>query len=733
MMPVRISLKDSLLMLLGGLSCAIGVAFLVNFLLSGPKLGPHYDFLLNYKKPVVAREILIINTDEYIEGSDFFTVLMTLTEMEASNLVLTGRLSPSATPITVTEADIRRRFAEEYSLVGSNIRNLFEGIRMGTVAPAQAPNFVERLVELTERGRDRLITALIDRDEDLLRSVAVFGNFVDAYTRPELDKDGKLRRVNIDNPVYLHLKNRYAVSQVESSANGQVLWLRGHDRKDMDILLDNDGNIITPGISSFRRIDIELFNDYEEAGIAMLEALAQAVELGIFSKTPPEKIPLFLGEYSYVLLEELIKTPDSNNRMAWITARANYFKSLEDFFDSFIDVQLISGLEEQIADTDSSNRRQITSLINRRDELRESSVLMREIYGKLFFTREKLSEELAMSLCIMGPQYNAEYSALLANAIITGSHVKPISDRFTLFWSISALLVVLIFIFMLRPSMLLGLGLPLSFLATGAFSCLFLFLSFWIDPLIILSSSLTGTLIMFLIKTVYLSYRTRSFRTAYRTAVPKNILQGLIETGRPELSEINVSYAAVIAIKDMSLFNREDNEKSKESSKIKKNFYSTARRILFNAGAVIAGYEGDTILACFGSPLELKPTLTTYKYSEDGKPIKTYYPVDKACALVRQLLKNEKITWRFGIDSGECVFSWSPETGFSVSGSPAVRARVLVSRTTRYRLRALITKSIQEKIDLEPPDTTIRNWADEPVKQKIGVLYNESDPIYELN
>jgi class 3 adenylate cyclase len=71
---------------------------------------------------------------------------------------------------------------------------------------------------------------------------------------------------------------------------------------------------------------------------------------------------------------------------------------------------------------------------------------------------------------------------------------------------------------------------------------------------------------------------------------------------------------------------------------MKRLFYALAKRILFNSGAVIAGYEGDTILACFGSPLELQPRLTTYKWSDDGESLaKSYHPVDKACALVSRL------------------------------------------------------------------------------------------------
>jgi len=723
-MLTSVSFKNLLLMLLGGLSCAVGAAFLLNFIFSGPKLGLHYDFLSDRKPANISREILIINTEEYVEGSDFFLVLMTLTEMEADNLILTSRLSPSSSPITVTETEIRRRFMDEYQLIGSNVRNLFEGIRLGSVSPVQAPEFVDRFVELAEQGRDRLITTLIDRDEDLIRSVAVFGNFLESYSRPYLDKDGKLRRVlpldsEFEHPVYLFLKNRYEFSQIEASGNEKILWLRTHDGKNIDIHLDSEGFIITPGSSAIRRIDIELFREYEEVSLALFESLAASYEIGGFVKTLPEKIPLFLGEYANALLEELLKNPNSENRSAWIVSRANYFKSLDEYFNSLTDILLINEYEEQIADTDSSNVNQLARLIARRDELKQVFLIKHESYERLSVIHSKLKDALSMSLCLMGFEQNAEYSAILANTLITGSHVRPVSARYVILFSITSSFIVLLLVFIMRPVFLLCAGILLSFLSALIFNGLFIYYSYWIDPVIVLGSSLMGLLAIFICKCAYLNYRALSFRSAYKAAVPKNILQNLITRGRPGLSEINVTYTAVIAIKDFNLFGREDHEKSKDAGKIKRTFYTTAKKALFNAGAVIAGYEGDTILACFGSPLEIKPTLTTYKWSKDGQPLaKSYHPVDKACVLVKELLKNEKITWRFAIDAGECSFSWSPETGFSVSGSPAVRVRMLVSKTARLKTRALITEAVREKIDF--------------TGERISSLQDENDIVYEL-
>ncbi|MCL2277080.1 MAG: hypothetical protein FWC21_04215 [Treponema sp.] len=708
-MSSHIPFRISLLMLLGGLAAAIGTVFLLNFLLSGPVLGFHYDFLVNYKQPNVSREILVIETDDIIESGDIFSTLIALTEMEASNFVLAGRVSPTVSPIMLTETEVRRRFLEEYDLLGSNIKNLFEGIRLGTVNPAQAPLFVEQVVELSFQGRDRLISALVDRDEDLIRSAAVFGNYLQADRKIQTDSDGKLRRVRPldpdtmeEHPVYTGLKNRYAFSRIESSGgHGPVLWLRSHSAKDIDIHLDKNGNIITDANVNLRRISVDIFRRYKETEMAMYSAMEQANEHKAFSLTSPDMIPLFIYDRSLELLEELLRSPNAENRALWIASRRNFISSLDLFFSGSAEYELIKSIEDEIADTDPFYIEIINALVLEKNNLIPSFILMRNLYDELSMLYSVLRHELEQSFCIMGPSPNAEYSALLANILITGSHIKPADERSVIFWSVISSLVILLFIFLLRPVILLPAGIFLSLLSALVFTGVFTYFSYWIDPLISLSASLSGTLIIFFAKCAYFNYRARTFKYAYRTSVPKDTLKDLINSGYPRLSQITNSYTAVIAIKDPNLLGREDKENSSDAGRVKRAFYSAAKRFIFNAGAVVAGYEGDTILACFGSPID-----------------KSYHPVTKACGFVKGLLKSEKISWHFGIDAGNCSFFWSAETGFTVTGRPAVRARILVNKTVRFKTRSLVTNSVLEKIHKDG--------------KKIGAFNDESGAVFEL-
>jgi hypothetical protein len=228
----------------------------------------------------------------------------------------------------------------------------------------------------------------------------------------------------------------------------------------------------------------------------------------------------------------------------------------------------------------------------------------------------------------------------------------------------------------------------------------FIFYSCWIDPAVALSSSLFGTFVVFYLKYAGLKYRTRRFRAAYGTAVSKDVLKELIILGHPRLSEVIVTAAAVIAIKDFNLLKEEDRENPQDAGKKRRDFFSSVKDAAFVSGAVITGFEGDTVLACFGSPLD-----------------KSSDPSKKAYAFVKKLLNDEKITWRFGIDFGKCTFSWTAETGYSVYGHHAVRARILLSKTSKLKSRALVTESVRKNINVNLNKTDQLN----------------EKPVYELN
>jgi hypothetical protein len=409
----------------------------------------------------------------------------------------------------------------------------------------------------------------------------------------------------------------------------------------------------------------------------------------------------------------MLKMPsDEENRYNWITARADYFKNLEEFLHGSAESILVRGYNEVIdeitlnEEETSFNEHGLIVLTSMRDELSKSFTAMRKEYELLSNLHIKLQDELAMSFCIMGFGKNAEYPALLANVLITESHIIPFYDPYIFLWSLAAAFFVLFVIFLMRPLLLLIFGFCLSLIAASASGFLFIYYSIWLDPLIVLSASVTGTFFIFYCKCKVLKQRELRFTASYGTSVSQNVLKNLIRLGKPHPNDVIVKTSAVIAIKDINLLNREDNEKLQDAGRYKKQFVSSVKNVIYQADGIIAGFEGDTILACFGSPLE------NSRSSQAD-------PVYRACALVNELINDEKNTWRFGIDSGDCTYSWLTETGYSVNGRPAVRARILSSKTLRHKARALVTECIHKKMNMST--------------KKIDTLYDDKESIYEFS
>ncbi|MCL2473267.1 MAG: hypothetical protein FWF26_06275, partial [Treponema sp.] len=206
-----------------------------------PRLGPLYDFLLRKRpSPPVSSEILIIDSsvpgqepgDDILEPGAATSLLYTMSELGARTLIIQVPILGLSAGGGAGEAEILYRFDEEFSLLSRNIRNLFDGIRTGSVAPSESAKYVGELVDLSEKGKERLVSALVHRDEesiDTMEKAALFFGHVrrpgdlqvqligaaasspdassggtesaavsvekDEYSRARPDRDGVLRRI----------------------------------------------------------------------------------------------------------------------------------------------------------------------------------------------------------------------------------------------------------------------------------------------------------------------------------------------------------------------------------------------------------------------------------------------------------------------------------------------------------------------------------------------------------
>jgi hypothetical protein len=703
-MAVFISKKLSFALLLGSWCAALGITLLLHYILVGPRLGPVYDALLDFRTPPpVSREILLIETDEVVEPLDIFSVLMALSEMGASDLLIEVPVLGSGTGMMETGEEFSYRINDEFNLLGRNIRNLFQAIRMGLVSPVESPEYVENLVELSERGRDRLNAAIIRQDEAgsviAAQAAAVFGRAVTAtdlrpqadsrpepagdipwYSRPRPDRDGVLRRIapagenNVEHIVCHVLKPR----EIE-----------------YEFPLDRDGNILVekyqPETNPFRRLTLSQFRNYDQTGKVLARLLKDAEALGVYSETAPDRTPLTLYDHAEKLKEELLDEPDAAKHAAWINARAEYIASLDEFLYGPAEANLVNGYEELIA-TEGLDVIGTARLQALRDDLIRAFADMREKHRELFGLYTVLARELVSSLCIMGPVLPASIpvsSALLANALLTGRCITPGESKYIVLWSLLVSFFILACIHRLRPILLFMAGLALTLLCAAAFGFSFIVSGYWIDPFIPAAAILGGTLFLCVCGFCISYGRMLRFRLAYIGLVNSNMLKRLVRMGRPPLSETLSAQAVIIAVKNAGMSGREDRESPVEAARAAMEFRREFSRIFRRHGALILGIENDVALACFGSPPQRLC----------GEAVT--HPAALAIPCIREILHNPlTAAWHLGIDAGECSFSWSEETGYTAHGRPMVRARIFTSLAVRYQVRAIIGESARRSSGL---------------------------------
>jgi hypothetical protein len=749
--------KKSWIKCIISLFSAAGAVFLAFWLLRGPRLLPHYDLLLRRRpSPPVSREILIIDAPEegntVLEPSAAASVLLTLTEMKAEALIIQTPVLGLSTPSSGSREEILARFDEEFSLLGRNIRNLFEAIRLGSIGPLEAAGYVGELVELTQGGKERLISTFVQEDEAgglrLERAARLFGAVKQSgdlwirviraegagepgglspgegeYFRARPDRDGVLRRVFPvlperypgDGPppehiVYSALKGRYRSSELEHTREGPVLRIEEKTGRRLSLPLDREGALlfeVPHRGEDFRRLPLTDFLRYEEMDRRLRRLLEEAENRGIFQGLPGEEHPLYLCDHAEALREELLEGSVSpggsggdspgagRDRETWIEARNRYIESLDRYLYGPAEMNFVAEYEEILA-AENLREPEALQIASQRDGLIRGFHALREGSKDLMELRQKLEAGLSASFCILAPGGDggdAGASALLANSLLTGRAIKPGPDSWVL--AAGLLWALLSCLGLRRLGLFHSLLAGLLFILLGLFlgASVFILGAAWYDPLIPAAGAGTGALISALYALGQKIQFRRRFRFVYGPFVSPVFLRRIIRAGRPLPEEILMVNAAVAAVRNPRLFSREDRGLPHAGARSALAFHQSAAEYFKKAGGVVVGCEGDLILACFGSPLE--------RIALDAKRGKSPYkdtiharstPAVLAAGFIQELLKLPQTdTWHFALDSGECCFTWSSLSGYSAFGRPVVRARILSDLAARYHVRVVLS------------------------------------------
>lgn len=759
---------------------ALAATAILVYSFAGPRLGPHYDFLLRYRPaPPLSHELVLIETGPdpgayIVEPAALTTVLMTCIEMDASALVLQSPVLGLSSGAGGSAKDaLLDRFDEEFSLLEGNIRNLFRAIQLGSISPAEAERYVADLVGLSERGKERLIAALEQKDQaDILvmeKAAAAYGNLWDAgdlsfpearvqeslaageafprYGKGRPDQDGVFRRIapvltdeaGAEHIVYALLKQRYDQAAIEDTEAGPALLL-AKNGENIFLPLDDRGALLPelPREEDFRRLPLGLFLDYERQDMEFYRLLTAAEAQGFLGKLAPEDYPTAWYQYAQELQEDMLTEPGAETRLRWMSARTGYLERVNNFIYGSSENQLIEEYERLIGSASLEGSAGVGAVVSRRNALIQSFKDLRERYEIFRAQREEIRAALSSSLGILGPPpapgsknpSDAEISVILANTILTGRTLVPQANKYILLCALGAALITALCLCRLRTVNALFTGLTLVVLAGAFFSWGFILTGYWLDPLIP-SGAMTASVAVSCIAGGRIRRReAKRLERAYESAIAPVYLHEVIRAGKPLPNEIIKAKAGIVAIRGGGLTAFESREDPRESARRLTAFRLRVAELFKSAGATLAGFDGDLALVVFGSPLErvaLQGMNQEMLYEDEIRARGgNHTPIAKASGFITELLRTEPETasWYFGLDTGEAAFGYSLVTGYMVSGPPVVRARILSSLGPRYKARVIITGRVYEKLDDAMPIRRLDMLSDKSA--------NTREPFYEL-
>jgi hypothetical protein len=356
-------------------------------------------------------------------------------------------------------------------------------------------------------------------------------------------------------------------------------------------------------------------------------------------------------------------------------------------------------------------------LVSMRNSLIKTFQECREMYNDFLDIRANLALQLGGAFCILGPLENVQSSwglgiagnpseteaaAHFANAFLTGKIITPVDDFQVIFWIFLWVFFLSFFIRNTNVIVTILLGILAAVLSFVFFSSLFVYWDLWIHPAIPAGALLFNSFISIMIIFIFKRRLAMELRRAYSPYVSSSALKKIIKKNGPEPWETIPSYSAIIAIRSRSVHTSESKDSPVLAALAVQKFRDDVSRCFKDAGAVIIGGDGDLVLAAFASPLEksaLWNASITHQYMNNPNDAGRVNPADKAISVVIEILKRktDSDAWSFGIDCGECAFTYSDASGYSAFGHAVVKARILSNLSHKYQEKVLIGENMKKR------------------------------------
>jgi hypothetical protein len=684
-------------------------------------------------------------------------VLMTLIEMDAQSLLLQAPVLGLG--LSSDAEALRYRFEAEFSLLGSNIRNVFEAIRLGYVSPAEAPALVEGLMGLSERGKLRLMDAAIHSGDEATvrfdRAVRAFGRLwtpgdlqvsvirgtppssvsggspsggesvpgvLRIYSQMERDRDGMLRRIRPllrggEHIALAALKGKTGGAEIRHTGKGTELLIQGlmnQGEGELVLPLDREGAALLDfpqDPDAFRRFPLSTFVDYGDRERELLEAMKDAAALGIYDSLPPEAAPPALYDYTERLREDFLEDPNPQRKSRWLNSRDSFFAALENFLYGPVEMRIIAGYEDLLAagDMGESGRAEIRGL---RDRIIRCFVDLRVGYHGLVEIRSSLTAGIAGAWCILGPlspPETPEQERLggripprreATDSEVSAALINGIQGRSFIPLSQDRTILLCSLLTALAGILLLG---RFGALTAACIALLYSALSF------------TGFSLAFVFSRCWLDpliplagAASGTFSAVLFTA----ILEG--RTAR----RFRAAYGGAVSRSTLRTLIRVGQPEPEESIRSQAVIVSIRNPALLgkenlrnpqSLGEMIGRFRAETAAAFTDSGAVVLAWDEDMVLAAFGSPLERIAAAargagefDRPQRLLQRALSTAEsiigdLPWSCGIDLGECAFTCNPV--YTAFGRPTLRSRTLARLCTRINVRTLITAQAEALLE----------------------------------
>ncbi len=646
---------------------SLGFGYLLIWYFSGPRLGFVYDFLMSRRKvPAISSELVLIDTAQGFGSANIAdpaliaSVLMTLTEVNAGPALIQTSVLGISSGGPERDREIISQVTAEFSRIEDNIGNLFQGIRTGSISPLESESYVDELIALIDRGKDRLVYSVSEQElagvrffEDAVRikpdvlmgenvRVAVYQSQDDEETVSEPfqtnrystyhpDSDGVLRRIapviqheNGSESTYLMydaIKARLNPREVQFTDFGLLFTRmrgRGFENRDMFFPADKNGALLLDGLEKdleFRRFRLNDFIKYDELDKLLFQKFEEMETLGYYDQLEPEKHPTALYRYANAMKDDLFREPGPETTQAWIDARNDYFDGVNDFFHSGVETNLVTQYEELIAleELEESAKAELVSM---RNALIKTFQKCRDAYNNVSEYRKNLEKELGGAFCILGPLGSRlsswgrgasgnpgepEAAAHFANIFLTGNTITPVDDMQIIFWIFLWIFFLSFFIRDTNTIVTILLGILAAVLSVIFFSSLFVYWNLWIHPVIPAGTLLFTSFISVMMGLINKRRLALDLHRAYSPYVSSAALKKIIKRTGPEPWETITSYSAITAVRSRSVNTAESKDSPIMAALAVRKFRDEVWR--FGSGGLwlSAGKIGFVERGCFSS------------------------------------------------------------------------------------------------------------------------------------